>query len=131
MKVGSAALDTNIIVGFLEGDANIVNRLDLFAGDLFIPVIVLGELRFGAYNSERIEVNLERIENVKARCEILQLNELTTNEYGNIKSMLRKSGTPIPDNDIWIAALTIQYDCTVVTRDEHFNKISSLSVDMW
>ena len=60
MKVGNAALDTNVIVGFLEGDTSIVNKLDLFAGDLFIPIIALGELQFGAYNSKRVEENLEK-----------------------------------------------------------------------
>lgn len=131
MKVGNAALDTNVIVGFLEGDTSIVNKLDLFAGDLFIPIIALGELQFGAYNSKRVEENLEKIESVKTRCGILQISELTAAGYGAIKSTLRKSGTPIPDNDIWIAALTIQYECTLITRDEHFNKISTLNSVTW
>jgi tRNA(fMet)-specific endonuclease VapC len=131
MKIGKVALDTNIVIGLLEGDVSIVNKLDLFTGDLFIPIIVLGELRFGAFNSKHIEENLEKIESVKTRCGILQINDLAATEYGNTKSYLRKQGTPIPDNDIWIAALAIQYECALITRDEHFKNVTALSVAMW
>ena len=64
-------------------------------------------------------------------CEILDVSIETARQYGIIKSELRRKGTPIPNNDIWIAALTQQYDAAVATRDQHFDAVEHLEVVHW
>ncbi len=51
--------------------------------------------------------------------------------YGNIKAALRKKGKPIPENDIWIAALSLQNNLALVTRDQHFNDNDNLVIERW
>jgi tRNA(fMet)-specific endonuclease VapC len=55
----------------------------------------------------------------------------TAQQYGEIKNALRAKGRPIPENDLWIAALSLQYGLTVVTRDDHFNAIDGLPIATW
>jgi tRNA(fMet)-specific endonuclease VapC len=55
----------------------------------------------------------------------------TSREYGRIKHLLLKKGKPIPENDIWVAAHAIEYDLTLVTRDEHFKNIDDLKRTVW
>jgi len=55
----------------------------------------------------------------------------TTRNYGRIKAQLRKKGKPIPNNDVWIAAIALQYDLTVVTRDKHFDQVDGLKIEKW
>lgn len=59
------------------------------------------------------------------------LDELVSIEYGKIKSSLRKKGSPIPENDIWIAAIALRHNLTLVTRDKHFNEITGLKLKNW
>lgn len=55
----------------------------------------------------------------------------TARQYGEIKNKLRKKGRPLPENDIWIAALALQYDLILVTRDQHFDEIDNLKLVSW
>jgi len=60
------------------------------------------------------------------------LYDLTTaQQYGESKNALRAKGRPIPENDLWIAALALQYDLTLATRDDHFGQIDGLSTIKW
>jgi tRNA(fMet)-specific endonuclease VapC len=61
----------------------------------------------------------------------LKVDEETTIAYGNIKAALRKKGKPIPENDIWIAAIAKRYELVVVTRDKHFKEIESINIKSW
>lgn len=65
------------------------------------------------------------------RSTVLACDAETAQHYGQIKNRLRAKGKPLPENDIWIAALALQYGLVLVTRDAHFNKITSLSVVPW
>jgi len=62
---------------------------------------------------------------------VLACDTETAREYGQIKNSLRAKGKPIPENDIWIAAIAIQYDLTLVTRDGHFTEIEGLATETW
>lgn len=62
---------------------------------------------------------------------MLLLDEASSIEYGKIKSSLRKKGSPIPENDIWIAAIALHHKLTLVTRDGHFNQVSGLKSVVW
>ena len=123
-------LDTNIIVAWLKGETTIANKIDK-AKEIHIPVIVLGELYYGALYSTQVEKNIQQIRNVIVIYNILTIDEETTIAYGNIKASLRKKGKPIPENDIWIAALAKRYELILITRDKHFKEIESIKAKSW
>ena len=127
---GSVLLDTNIVIGLFANDQAILARLSK-TDHIFIPSIVLGELYFGAYKSAHSEQNVRRIEEFVTAGAVLVCDEVTAAHYGRIKKALREKGRPLPENDIWIAALAQQHNLTVVSRDQHFNEIESLPVEAW
>ncbi len=127
---GRFLLDTNIVIAIFAKDAAVQTRIAGATG-VFVPVTVLGELYYGAHKSTRIEANLERIEEFAASNMILMCDMETARWYGEIKDGLRAKGKPIPENDIWIAALAKQYGLIVATRDGHFSNVEGLVVESW
>lgn len=101
---GRILLDTNIVIAVFSGEESIQRCIEK-ANEIFIPVIVIGELYFGAYNSMNMERNIEKIDEFVANSTILSCDAYTAKIYGKIKGDLKKKGKPIPENDIWIAAL--------------------------
>lgn len=126
----SALLDTNIVIALFNGEKGIAEKLDKLK-EVFIPSIVAGELYYGAYSSASKIKNLAKINSFTGSCLILEVDEITASFYGEIKSTLKKKGTPIPENDIWIAALAAQHNLSVITRDSHFKNITQLSIVGW
>ena len=96
-----------------------------------MPSIVLGELCFGARKSTQAQANLERIDEFAAHNVVLDCDTEAARRYGKIKNALRERGHPIPENDIWIAAIAMRHDLTRVTRDVHFNEVDELEVELW
>jgi len=127
---GAFLLDTNIVIGILEQDHSIVQRLDPSMA-LYLPVIAVGELFYGAFNSGRVRHNLERLEALAKALPVLSCDAGTAEKYGKLKTELRKKGRPLPDNDIWIAAISLQQQLTLITMDSHFLEFSSLSTQVW
>lgn len=127
---GRYLLDTNIIIGLFAGDESVVKSLEQ-ANAVFVASVVLGELYFGALKSQRIQENLARIDEFAADCSVLNVDSETATRYGEIKNSLRSKGRPIPENDIWIAAVALQHDLVLITRDEHFSAIGELATDSW
>ena len=123
-------LDTNIIIAWLQGEAAIANKIEK-AEEVHIPIIVVGELYYGATFSNHLQKNIKEIKKVTSNYNVLLIDEGTAINYGNIKTELRKIGKPIPENDIRIAAIARQYELTVVTRDNHFKTIDSISLQNW
>jgi tRNA(fMet)-specific endonuclease VapC len=72
-----------------------------------------------------------RIDEFAAANVVLECNSGTARRYGEIKNALREKGRPIPENDIWIAAIALQHDLTMATRDTHFSEITDLNVAIW
>ncbi len=62
---------------------------------------------------------------------VLGCDSDTARRYGEVKNALRLKGRPIPENDIWIAAVALQHGLTLITRDGHFNEIEELTVEAW
>jgi len=120
-------LDTNIISALLKGEIAVADMIDA-ADKVFIPVTVVGELHYGALYSEHIAKNIANIEKVTSQYEVLKVDEDTAAVYGKIKTSLRKKGKPIPENDIWIAAISIQHQLSLMTRDAHFSNIENLDI---
>ena len=127
---GSVVLDTNLAVKFLASDRQIQKRV-AETDRVIISTIVLGELFYGARRSDRLEENLKRVNDFAAHSEVIDAGLETARRYGIIKAALRRKGTPIPDNDIWIAALAQQYSAAVATRDAHFDAIEGLEIARW
>ena len=127
---GRYLLDTSVIVPLFAGDASVKEELER-ATAVFVPCVALGELYYGAHKSRRKRENLARLEEFRAAVEILGCDEETTREYGKIKNSLRAKGQPIPENDIWIAAIASQHQLIVASRDAHFQQIPGLKTATW
>jgi tRNA(fMet)-specific endonuclease VapC len=98
---------------------------------LCLPSVALGELYFGAYRSGFRERQLNQLAEFVIAVSILDVGANTADHYGTIKAQLAEAGTPIPENDIWIAALAREYSLPIVTRDRHFSMVSALTVLAW
>ena len=118
------------MIALFAAEQAVLNHLKI-ASEVYIPSIVIGELAYGAHKSSRVSENLRRIEEFAASNTILPCDAATAFHYGSIKDQLRQSGKPIPENDIWIAAAAIQYDSILVSRDDHFKNVHTLTVEVW
>jgi len=127
---GRFLLDTNIVISIFAKDPQIHNRIANVA-EIFVPCIVIGELYFGAHKSVKIQENIARIDEFALSNTILSCNAETAKRYGDIKNRLKDKGHPLPENDIWIAAIAQQYELTLVTQDSHFNAIDNLKIEAW
>jgi tRNA(fMet)-specific endonuclease VapC len=127
---GKYLLDTNIVIALFADDTVVKDNLAK-ADEVFVPGIAIGELCFGARQSGRVKENLERIDEFVANSVVLGCDAETARRYGEIKNALRIKGHPIPENDIWIAAIARQHDLTLTTRDTHFSEIENLKVTTW
>jgi len=126
----SYLLDTNIIIAWFQGEIAIADKIEK-AGEVFIPIIAVGELYYGAAFSMNVQKNIKEIEKLISKYNVLLIDEDTSIHYGNIKTALRKIGKPIPENDIWIAAIALRYGLIVVTRDNHFKLIDTIGLQNW
>jgi tRNA(fMet)-specific endonuclease VapC len=127
---GRFLLDTNVVIGLMRGDDAVTSRLDPHVR-LYLPSIVVGELFFGAYRSGRVQHNLERLKLLTRTLPVLACDPGTADRYGLLKHELRKKGRPVPENDIWVAAISQQHGLTLITRDQHFREFDSLSAEIW
>jgi tRNA(fMet)-specific endonuclease VapC len=106
---GKFLLDTNIVIALFANEAIVKDNLAQ-ASEVFISSIVIGELCYGARKSGRIEANLARIDELVAGSTLLVRDAETARQYGEVKNKLRLKGRPLPENDVWIAALALQHD---------------------
>ncbi len=122
------ALDTNRYTDLCRGVTSVVETIEL-AEETWLPFIVVGELRAGfAVGSQgpHNEAVLRRFL-LKPGVGILYADEQTTHHYANAYRQLRKQGTPVPTNDIWIAALVLQHSLVLFARDAHFDALPQLA----
>jgi len=127
---GKFLLDTNIVIALFANEATIKDNL-AEAEEVFVPSIVIGELFYGAQKSTRSKENLARIDELALASVVLGCDVETARKYGEIKNDLRAKGHPIPENDIWIAAIAAQHSLTLVSRDAHFDEIIDLNRVIW
>jgi tRNA(fMet)-specific endonuclease VapC len=120
-------LDTSAYVGFKLGVDRVVEIVASTEHMFFSPV-VLGELMFGFRNGTRYSENMDELDQFLQHgvVEFTQIGKVTADRYSRIASQLRQKGTPIPTNDIWIAAQTMEHGAELVTSDKHFQKIPGL-----
>ena len=127
---GSVLVDTNVVVAYFRGDQALQPR---FAGltPVYLPWVVLGELHFGAQRAQRRQEQLAYIRDLLTYAVVLYADQDTTEVYGQVKAELAQLGKPIPDNDLWIAAIARQYDFPLATRDSHFSAVPRLTRLAW
>jgi len=123
-------IDTVAAIARLNGDTDLLMVIDPGA-TMSIPIIVLGELYFGAESSTQIDTNVKKIDQLVSQLDILLCDEQTAQQYARIARQLRVKGRPIPQNDMWIAALAIQHGLTLLTCDAHFSEIDGLQRQSW
>jgi predicted nucleic acid-binding protein len=121
------ALDTNRITDLFRGDLELAEQLGA-AEEVWIPLFALGEIKagfLGGAQQRRNEGLLNRLL-AKPTVGVLLPGRETAEHYARIFVQLRRAGTPVPDNDLWIAALALEHDLTLITRDRHFERIPQL-----
>jgi tRNA(fMet)-specific endonuclease VapC len=121
------AIDCNRYVDFCRGDEAVVDILQR-ATAIFVPVIVLAELRTGFLAGTHAKPNEEVLERFlrKDGVQVLNPDEQTTHYYAALYRQLRRQSTPIPSNDLWIAALVAQHHLTLYARDPHFDHLPQI-----
>lgn len=123
-------LDTNALSAFVDGEPAVGARLSVEA-HVAIPVIVLGEFRYGITGSRYRGKYEQWLEDHLPDFEILTVTEPTTLMYARVRVALKKLGRPIPANDAWIAALALQHRLPVLSQDEHFDAVPGLRRETW
>jgi len=123
-------LDTNALSAFIDGDASVGIRLASVARAA-IPVIVLGEFRYGIAGSRHRDQYEQWLADHLTAFELLDVTESTTMSYTAVRSSLKQLGRPFPANDAWIAALALQHGVAVLSRDEHFDQVPGLRRESW
>lgn len=130
------ALDTNAYTALQQNAAPGLASLVRRAERVSLPLIVLGELRFGFLHGTRFSENTRILEDFLAtpRVDVLPVTVETTELFAEIATQLRRNGTPIQQNDIWIAASCKQQGFTLATRDTDFRHVLGLPIvadDAW
>lgn len=123
-------LDTNALSAFIDGDRALGVRMSV-ERHAAIPVIVIGEFRYGISGSKYRDRYERWLEDHLSHFEILDITEPTTVTYARLRVSLKKIGRPIPANDAWIAALALQHRLPVMSRDEHFDAVPDLRRETW
>lgn len=124
MTGNSVALDTSIAIDVLAGRAGSLTSQSIT--EFLLPVIVVGELRYGALNSRHIDENLAEVERLVARCRVVDVTTTTAEVYARLRLDLKRKGKPIPENDLWIAALCVESHVPLAAADAHFDTIDGL-----
>lgn len=123
-------LDTNAVSALFAGDARLGEVLSNDERH-HLPVIVIGEYRYGLLRS-RSRAHLRRLlDELIAQSIVLPVEEPTAVHYAQIREELRQSGRPIPENDVWIAAIARHHDQPIVSRDDHFDGIGEVRRVTW
>ena len=120
-------LDTSAYVGFKRNAVEAVEIIVKAELIVFSPV-VLGELMFGFRNGTRFKENMDDLDRFLKHeaVDLVPIGKITSDRYSRIAVNLRKQGTPIPTNDIWIAAQAMEQGAELITSDHHFDKINGL-----
>ena len=123
------ALDTNRYTDLCRGDAEVV-RTVATADRVYLPFVALAELRAGFAVGTRSRDNERTLQRflVKPGVDVLYASDATTRAYASLYRQLRQQGTPIPTNDLWIAAIVVEHGLALYSRDHHFRHLPQLDV---
>jgi len=126
-------LDTNIIIYALKGHAVVNENLRNHLNDpLHINVVTLMELYYGAYKSQKVESNIAKIKALESTIEVIPVGKEVVAIYGSYKAKLERSGTPLDDFDLIVAACAMTHNLILVTNNiKHFKRIEGLKIQDW
>ncbi len=123
-------VDTNALSAAADADPAVLAILAR-ADQMAIPVIVLGEYRYGIAQSRKRAIYEGWLTGLLRDCLVLDVNEPTTQHYAEIVLELKRLGKPIPTNDLWIAALCRQHSLPLLSRDRHFDLVAATKRVGW
>jgi tRNA(fMet)-specific endonuclease VapC len=123
-------LDTNALSAFIDGDPG-VGKVLRAQERAAIPVIVLGEFRYGIAQSRHRSSYEDWLDAHLREFEVLPVTEETAVAYAVVRAGLKRGGRPIPANDAWMAALALQHRLPVLSREEHFDVVPGLHRRSW
>jgi len=123
-------LDTNGLSALAEGEAGIEPILGK-ASQVCLPVITLGEYRYGISQSRERDHYERWLAEYLPVFRVLEIDERTTVFYSTVRKELKIAGTPIPANDVWIAALCRQHSLPLLSRDRHFDTVPGITRLSW
>jgi tRNA(fMet)-specific endonuclease VapC len=123
-------LDTNAVSALSFEEAALVTVLQPIPR-LHLPVIVIGEYEYGLAGSQRIGELRDWFNLLVSESIVLPVDRETATHYGSISAALKKSGTPIPANDVWIASLALQHGLPIVSQDKHFDIVPGIRRVGW
>ena len=127
---GKVVLDTSVVVAVLRRVPGLMQHAR-GVQELLAPLVVLGELEYGANLAKPLERQHEAVRIFMESATLLLPTARTAAEYGRVKVALKAAGTPIPENDIWIAAVALEHGLPLATRDAHFARVPGLTVQDW
>jgi len=119
--------DTNIIIDIFLGDSILKAKIQSIKNPI-ISSVTVGELYYGAYNSNKPLKHIKQIDDFLSICQVVAVEKGTAKIYGEIKTQLRKNGTPIPENDIWLSATAIEKGMILISRDKHLKLVENLEL---
>jgi tRNA(fMet)-specific endonuclease VapC len=123
-------LDTNALSTFFSGDTRMREMLAETA-KISLPVIALGEYRFGLLGSRTRKIIEPALEELQTLADVFLVDTETVRSYAKLCDQLKRAGTPIPSNDLWIAALALQHGLPIVSRDRHFDLVPGVRRLSW
>ena len=126
-------LDTDTCIYWLKGEGKIRRKIERVGPEnLKVTIITLAEMRYGAYNSQRVKENLKNINNFLRKVRVLPLDQDAADKFGKTKVDLRRKGQMIDDFDILISSITLNHGAVLVTNNiEHFRRIAGLNYENW
>lgn len=123
-------LDTNAVSALFAGEPEIAAVLEVSERHE-LPVIVLGEYRYGLLRSRYRETLETLLDRLVEESNVLGIDETTAAIYAEVREKLRERGTPIPENDVWISALAMQHGTEILSQDEHFDRVEGVERVSW
>jgi tRNA(fMet)-specific endonuclease VapC len=124
------ALDTNAVSALFEGDEALASLLS--ADDRHaLPALVVGEYRYGLLRSRHRKRLEALLDDLLRESELLVVDDETARRYAEVREALRKRGRPLPENDVWIAALALQHHLDLVSQDGDFDAVAGLVRRGW
>jgi len=123
-------LDTNALSAVADGNPAVRSAISKEIGP-YLPVIVVGEYRYGLMLSRRAAQRLAWLAQAIEQWGVLDVTQETAVHYSNIRLLLKQEARPIPVNDMWIAALARQHSMQILTNDRHFDDIPGVDVISW
>jgi len=129
-EIGDLALDSNDVIAYFQDDKFVVAWIEASAA-LFFPVIVAGELEYGALHSSRPKKNLKRLMDFLQQGSIADVTIDTARKYAEIRQDLAIRGKPIPEADLWIAAICLENGLSLLSEDSHFRHVHGLNWFDW